>query len=246
MRKTLRADQRPKGNHKDENLPLRRQEQYLLGKEFWPMLNQESIQSPILQCRRNQFIFFVMEVYQEKTMERLNSGENYLQDHFVFCHHLSDKVEERHGRRRRTTQENISVLCWFFRRNSTPSSSRSFRTQSHWSYYTGRCLDSERFLRVHLSRCAINLHSIISSGLVPGGQNLSNRQTYDRLEWNASGTMHAQSMEETSELGWSSIRHDRTLSFFTKHSQLIVFRKLLGWKLKKSYTRKICVTSASF
>ena len=25
--------------------------------------------------------------------------------------------------------------------------------------------------------CAINLHSIINSGLIPGGQNLSNRQT---------------------------------------------------------------------
>ena len=37
---------------------------------------------------------------------------------------------------------------------------------------------------------------------------------------------------------WSSIRHDRTPSFFTKHFQLIVFRKLLGWKLEKSYTRK--------
>ena len=37
---------------------------------------------------------------------------------------------------------------------------------------------------------------------------------------------------------WSSIRHDRTLSFLLKHSQLIVFPKLLGWKLEKSYTRK--------
>ena len=40
---------------------------------------------------------------------------------------------------------------------------------------------------------------------------------------------------------WSSIRHDRTPSFFTKHSQLIVFRTLFGWKLERSYTRKyIC------
>ena len=37
---------------------------------------------------------------------------------------------------------------------------------------------------------------------------------------------------------WSSIRHDRTPSFFTKHSQLIVSRKLFGWKLEKSSTRK--------
>ena len=37
---------------------------------------------------------------------------------------------------------------------------------------------------------------------------------------------------------WSSIRLDRTPSYFKKHFQLIVFRKLLGWKLEKSYTRK--------
>ena len=37
---------------------------------------------------------------------------------------------------------------------------------------------------------------------------------------------------------WNSINHDQTLSFFTKHSQLVVFRKLFGWKLEKSYTRK--------
>ena len=38
--------------------------------------------------------------------------------------------------------------------------------------------------------------------------------------------------------GWSSIRLDRTQSIFTKHFQLIVFRKLLGWKLEQSYTRR--------
>ena len=76
MRVILHADQRPKQNHKDENLPARPQEQYLLVKEFGPMLNQENIQSPILKCRRNWFIFFVMEVYLEKMMERLNSGES--------------------------------------------------------------------------------------------------------------------------------------------------------------------------
>ena len=46
-----------------------------LGKELGPMLNQENIQSPILQCRRNLFIFDMQE-YKEKTMERLNSGES--------------------------------------------------------------------------------------------------------------------------------------------------------------------------
>ena len=34
------------------------------------------------------------------------------------------------------------------------------------------------------------------------------------------------------------IKHDRTPSFFTNHSQPIVSRKPFGWKLKKSYTKK--------
>ena len=47
------ADQRPKQNHKDENLPDLPQEPYLLGKELGLMLNQENIHSPIMRCRRN-------------------------------------------------------------------------------------------------------------------------------------------------------------------------------------------------
>ena len=37
---------------------------------------------------------------------------------------------------------------------------------------------------------------------------------------------------------WHSIRLDRMQSSFKKHFQLIVFRKLLGLKLEKSYTKK--------
>ena len=52
---------------------------------------------------------------------------------------------------------NKSVLYWFFRRNSLPpSSSRSFRTQSHWSFITRQCHYSGRFLRVHLSHRMCN------------------------------------------------------------------------------------------
>ena len=40
-----------------------------------PMLNQVNIHSPIMQYRRNSFIFFDMQEYKEKMMERLNSGE---------------------------------------------------------------------------------------------------------------------------------------------------------------------------
>ena len=59
------------------------------------------------------------------------------------------KVEEKHGKSRRK-QEKISVLFCCFRNNSIPPSSfRSLRTQSYWSFITGQCLDSGRFLQVH-------------------------------------------------------------------------------------------------
>ena len=88
------------------------------------------------------------------------------------------KVEEKHGKRRRK-QERYPVLYWFIRNNLVPpSSSRSFRTQSHWSYFIGQCHYSGRFIKYisHVG-CAINLHSIINSGLISGSQILSNRQT---------------------------------------------------------------------
>ena len=44
-------------------------------KRTWTDFDQENIQSPIIQCRRNWSIFFVMEVYLETMMEPLNSGE---------------------------------------------------------------------------------------------------------------------------------------------------------------------------
>ena len=77
-------------------------------------------------------------------------------------------------------------------------------------------IQSNFFHHIYHVGCAINLHSIINSGLIPGGQILSNRQTVfflpvdpmDKehkdpdtidLEATASCTIHAQSMEETSE-----------------------------------------------
>ena len=49
-------------------------------------------------------------------------------------------------------------MYWLVRtRNSlSPSSSRSFRTQSHWSFSTGQCVNSGQFLRVLLSHRMCN------------------------------------------------------------------------------------------
>ena len=41
---------------------------------------------------------------------------------------------------------------------------------------------------------------------------------------------------------WHSIKLDRMPSSFKKHFQLIVFHKLLDWKLEESYTKKVCLS----
>ena len=74
-----------------------------------------------------------MEVYLEKVMEQLNSGEYKRIFSNMSCIVIMvwRQVEENHGKRRRK-QEKIPVLYWFVRSNLVPpSSSRSFRTQSH-------------------------------------------------------------------------------------------------------------------
>ena len=78
----------------------------------------------------------------------LENGRSSSESFCVLSSLVWRKEEEQHGRRR--TQEKISVLCWFLRKNSEPlSSSMSFRTQSYWSFTTGQCRNSERFLQVH-------------------------------------------------------------------------------------------------
>ena len=85
MHVLLRADQRPKQNHKDVLLPAHPQKRYLLGKELGPILNHKIIRPPIIQCRRNWSIFFVMVVYLEKMMERLNSGDQKIIFRTILC-----------------------------------------------------------------------------------------------------------------------------------------------------------------
>ena len=74
----------------------------------------------------------------------------------------NDLVQSQHwsGEKWRSTmakgggkQEKISILYWSIRTGKSwfPSSSRSSRTQSHWSFITGPYVYSERPLRVHLS-----------------------------------------------------------------------------------------------
>ena len=178
-------------------------------------------------------------------------------------------MESMLGRRRRSKKE-ISVLHWFFRNNCvSPSSSRTFRTQSYWSFITGQCDYSEQLLPVHVWCPMCNQFTLLhqfgidiwrskfeqqTDSILPALWILWTRITriLIRSTW-VYRVMHntfikhgrdirTQYIWSTSILlwrkDWSSIRLDRTQSFFMTHFQLIVFRKLLGWKMEKSFTKK--------
>ena len=104
--------------------------------------------------------------------------------------------------------------------------------------------------------CAVNLHSIVNSGLISGGQNLSKRQTVfftsvdpmnkEHKDPDVINVIHRVLLGTSRKYGrniktrcvgltsnlhkikdFSSIKHDRTQPSFTTHSQLIVSLKLL-------------------
>ena len=144
----LRADQRLKQNNKDPLLPAHPQELYPSGKESGLMLSQNIIRQSLTQCQNKWILSFVMVIYLEKTMEFWRLKE-YLRNDFMQFQHWSD--EKWKGKMAKCGgNEHISILYWT-RHSLSPSHSRSFRTQPHWSFITGQCINLERFLRVHLS-----------------------------------------------------------------------------------------------
>ena len=102
-----------------------------------------------------------------------------LQKHFLYCHHWSDEKWKKRMARRGGNKK-IYQYC-------TDSSGvilylRALQGHSRRSLIDPALQDNVIipdgfFQYIYHIGCAINLHSIINSGLVPGGQHLRNRQT---------------------------------------------------------------------
>ena len=148
---------------KDVLRPAHLQELYTLDEELGPILSQKIIRPPFTQCRNNRVLFFVMVIYFEKTMERLYSGDkrSIFGTNWYTVNVGLMKCGRAQWQEAERQQWKISILYWPIstRNYLSPSSSRSFRTQSHWSFITGQCMNSERFLRVHFSHHMCNQFS---------------------------------------------------------------------------------------
>ena len=122
-----------------------------------------------------------MQEYKEKTMERLNSGESktIFRKKILHCHHWSDDKWKKsmaggEGNKKRYQYCTDSSGAILYLRALQGHSGLSLIDPT---LQDNVVIPSNFFQCICHVGCAINLHSIINSGLTPGDQNLSNRQT---------------------------------------------------------------------
>ena len=72
-------------NHEDVLLPAHLQELYLSVKDIGLILSQKIIRLSLTQCQNNSVLFFVMVIYLEKRMDRLNSGDERIFFGTILC-----------------------------------------------------------------------------------------------------------------------------------------------------------------
>ena len=169
------------------------------------------------------------------------------------------QVEETHGRWR-SKQEKTPVLYWFMRNKSLPpSSSRSCRTMLLFRATSPSTFIMSTVQSIHIPSSIRDWHLKVNIWTtdrqysfclwIPWTKTIRIliRSTWVHRVMHHTYIKHGRDIR-TQCIGstsiflwgkdWSSIRLDRTQSSFKTHFQPIVFRKLLGWKLENSYSRK--------
>ena len=102
-----------------------------------------------------------------------------LQEYFLYCHHWSDDKWKKtmargggHKKRFQCCTDSSGTIVYF-----RALQGHSGRDLVDPSLQDSVIIPSDFFQFIYHVGCAINLHSIIRSGLIPGGQSLSQRQT---------------------------------------------------------------------
>ena len=179
----LRADQRSKQKHEDVFLPAPLQELYLSVKDLGLILSQKLIRLSLTQCQNDWVLFFVMVIYLEKKMEWLNSGDWKI----IFGTNLSTlnvgltKSGRAAWQETEATRKDFSIVL--FHQDKKFFISELFkviqdgRNPIDPSLQDNVLIPNSFFEYIYHIGCAINFHSITNSGLILGGQNLSQRQT---------------------------------------------------------------------
>ena len=212
----LRADQRLKQNHKDVLLPAHLQELYPSGKELGLMLSQKIIRPSLTQCENNWVLFFVMVIYLEKKMERLNSGDwriifqTICAISTLVCGRVQwQKAEE--------TRKDFNIVL-IHQDKKFFISELFFKVIQDAIPFDPSLQDdvlipNDFFEYIYHIGCAINLHSITNSGLIPGGQIWAKERRYSlqpcrriiKIQWSwiwPNHVLHLTNESGTKSLSW--------------------------------------------
>ena len=104
-----------------------------------------------------------------------------LQQNFLYCPHWFDS-KWKHAWQEERKQEKIPVLIGQEQLYFRALQGHSGRNLVDPSLQDNVIIQSNFFQYIYHVGCAINLHSIINSGLILGGQNLNNRQDPDTID----------------------------------------------------------------
>ena len=178
----LRAVQRLQQNHKDVLLPSHLQELYPSGKESGLILSQKIIRQSLTQIQNDWLLLFVMVICQEKKMVRLDFGDQKI----IFGTNLRT-LSIGLMKSGRVQWQKAEAARKRFQYCADPSrrgilylralQGHSGRNLIDPSLKDNVLIPNDFFDYIYHIGCAINLHSIMNSGLIPGGQNLSKIQT---------------------------------------------------------------------
>ena len=129
----------------------------------------------------------LIHLLRHVSLHRENDGaiefwsiKDNLQEHFLYCHHWSDDKWKKSmaggggGNKKRFQYCSDSSGAILYVRALQGHSGRNLIDPTLQDNVT---VPDGFFKYIYHVGCAINLHSIINSGLIPGEQNLSNRQT---------------------------------------------------------------------
>ena len=171
----MRADQRLKQNHEDVLLPAHLQELNPLGKELGPILSQKIIRPSLTTLLRHGHLS-----REEDGAIEFWRLKDYLRNHFEQSQHWSDEkwksIMAKGGGNKNKFQycTDPSGQEILYLRALQGHSGRNLIDPS---LQDNVLIPDDFFEHIYHIGCAINLHSITNSGLIPGGQYLSKRQT---------------------------------------------------------------------
>ena len=187
MHVLLQADQRLKQKHKDVLCHLFHKNYTCWGKNldrYWTpdySFNDHSVSNKLINLLRHGSL-----PREDDGAIEFWRAKDYLQNHFVYSQHSSyekcNSIMARGGGNKKYFSIVLILQEKFFHSELSKVIQDAILLILHYRQ-DNVWIPDVFFKYIYHIGCAINLHSIINSGLILGGQNLSNRQTVFFLLW---------------------------------------------------------------